>query len=237
MLGELQQEERGHDRQRLERTLELLGRRRFAGWGSTTGNVLADFLLRDMTWGFSEVLRRPQCAAALARPRDVRRRFVADLAPRLTFDYGLRYSLFYNSYTADDRISSFVPALFNPALGADACNGLLIPPDTNLVSAGWRGRWHCWTEPLADEPGLRTTSRHASGIAWDVNGNGKTAVRAGLGQFFLRERLSPGLQIAGNPPFTRTISGIRSLDSTDGTVRRLHQLEPSAPRARGAKST
>ena len=24
------------------------------GWGSNTGNVLADFLLRDMTWGFSE---------------------------------------------------------------------------------------------------------------------------------------------------------------------------------------
>src|SRR5262249_25724865 len=24
------------------------------GWGSTTGNVLADFLLKDMTWGFSE---------------------------------------------------------------------------------------------------------------------------------------------------------------------------------------
>ena len=74
---------------------------------------------------------------------------------------------------------------------------------------GWHGR----AEPLADGPGLQQ-HRAAPRLAWDVHGNGKTAVRAGLGQFFLRERLSPGLQIAGNPPFTRTISGIRTLDST-----------------------
>src|SRR6266542_5018994 len=51
------------------------------------------------------------------------------------------------------------------------------------------------------------------GIAWDIHGNGKTAVRAGLGQFFLRERLSPVLNIATNPPFVSTLSGIRKLDT------------------------
>ena len=34
------------------------------------------------------------------------------------------------------------------------------------------------------------------------------------GKFFLRERLSPGLNIAGNPPFVSTSSGARLLDST-----------------------
>ena len=38
-------------------------------------------------------------------------------------------------------------------------------------------------------------------------------MRAGLGQFFLRERLSPVLNIATNPPFVRVISGIRTLDT------------------------
>ena len=46
--------------------------------------------------------------------------YVADswqVTKRVTFDYGLRYSLFFNPYHADDQITSFVPALFNPALG------------------------------------------------------------------------------------------------------------------------
>lgn len=52
------------------------------------------------------------------------------------------------------------------------------------------------------------------GVAWDVNGDGKTAIRAGLGQFFLRERLTPGLTIALNPPFATTLFGVRRFDTT-----------------------
>ena len=51
------------------------------------------------------------------------------------------------------------------------------------------------------------------GFAWDVHGNGKTAVRGGIGKFFLRERLTPVLSIATNPPFVTTISGERKLDT------------------------
>ncbi|PYQ70434.1 MAG: hypothetical protein DMG04_24720 [Acidobacteria bacterium] len=52
------------------------------------------------------------------------------------------------------------------------------------------------------------------GVAWDLSGDGKTALRAGVGQFFLRERLSPVLSIATNPPFVSTLNGIRKLDTT-----------------------
>ena len=52
------------------------------------------------------------------------------------------------------------------------------------------------------------------GFAWDVHGNGKTAVRGGVGHFFLRERLTPVLSIATNPPFVTTLSGERKLDTT-----------------------
>jgi hypothetical protein len=52
------------------------------------------------------------------------------------------------------------------------------------------------------------------GMAYDLSGNGKTAVRAGIGQFFQRERLSPLLAMATNPPFVTTITGLRKLDTT-----------------------
>ena len=44
------------------------------------------------------------------------------------------------AYTVDNKITSFVPSLFNPALGADPCNGVLQPPGSNWCKqAGAKG--------------------------------------------------------------------------------------------------
>ena len=75
------------------------------------------------------------------------------------------------------------------------------------------------------------------GVAWDVNGDGKTAVRAGIGQFFLRERLSPVLALAANnPPFVQTISGIRKLDSNVRPCAGCFNITSLARLARAGKS-
>ncbi len=57
------------------------------------------------------------------------------------------------------------------------------------------------------------------GIAWDPTGTGRWAIRAGVGQFFNRDRLWP-LQLAGsNAPFNPAFSSVngngRFLDSTN----------------------
>jgi hypothetical protein len=181
-------------------------------WGGTTGNILGDFLLRDMTFGFSE---QSAGRSAQQRWRDVEL-YVADswqVSRQLTVDYGVRYSLFFNPYADDDQITSFVPALFNPSLGNDPCNGLIQPPGSNWCqAAGALGGSEGPNRSLMEQDYNNIAPR--LGLAWDVFGDGRTAVRAGVGRFFLRERLSPLLNIAGNPPFVTTLAGLRTLDST-----------------------
>jgi Carboxypeptidase regulatory-like domain/TonB-dependent Receptor Plug Domain len=179
--------------------------------GVTTGNVLADFLLKDMTLGFTETSAQRQVPQ---RWRDVEA-YVSDSwkpTSRLTVDYGLRYSIFYNPYAADNKIMSFDPATFNPALGGDPCNGLLQPPGTTWCQdAGLRGGTTGPNRSLFPQDFNNIAPR--LGVAWDINGDGKSALRAGLGQFFLRERLSPGLNVGNNPPFITTVTGSRLLDT------------------------
>jgi len=181
------------------------------GWGATSGNVLADFLIKDMTWGFSENSGQRQVPQ---RWRDAEV-YVSDswkASPRITFDYGLRYSLFMNPYANDNKIMSFDPALYSAALGGDPCNGLLEPPGTDWCKqAGLKGGTVAENRSLFPQDKNNFAPR--LGFAWDVNGDGKSAVRAGLGLFYLRERLSPGLNVGGNPPFIKNVNGLRVLDS------------------------
>jgi hypothetical protein len=182
------------------------------GWGATTGNVLADFLLRDMTVGFTEFSASRQ---APLRWQDLEF-YAADswqVTPRVTLDYGVRYSVFYNPTWADNQATSFVPALYDASLVGDPCNGVVYPPDTNpCAAAGARGGTAGPNRSLMHQDDNNIAPR--LGVAWDVSGHGTTAIRAGFGQFFLRERLGPSLELASNPPFTTVLTGLRYLDST-----------------------
>ena len=140
------------------------------------------------------------------------------VTPRLTVDYGFRYSFLRNPYLSDDRYTVFNPAAFDPALGNAACNGLLYSPGlgSNPCPAGTGG-------VAGPNRALMKNNNHMIaprlGIAWDPTGTGKWSVRAGVGQYFNRDRLWP-LQIAGNnPPFNPAFNSPngngRFLDSVD----------------------
>jgi hypothetical protein len=181
------------------------------GWGATSGNVLADFLLKDMTHGFAETDFEPN-ARIKWQDAEV---YVADTwqaLPQLSLDFGVRYSRLFAPYGEDDRIASFDPNTYDPALGADPCNGLLLPPgSTACRDAGFKGGRSGPNRSLVDEDDDDLAPR--VGFAWDVFGDGRAALRGGFGQFYQRERLGMQLEFYGNPPFTAAQNGIRKLDT------------------------
>ena len=189
----------------------------FKGLANQTGYGISDLELLNMSLGWSE-------STNLFKVRNVWHDvefYVADnfrITPRLTVDYGFRWSFLRNPYLSDDRYTVFNPAAFDPTLGNAACNGLLYSPGlgSNPCPAGTGG-------VAGPNRALMKNNNHLIaprlGIAWDPFGNGKWALRLGVGQYFNRDRLWP-LQIAGNnPPFNPAFNSPggngRFLDSTD----------------------
>jgi len=181
------------------------------GWGGTSGNILADFLLEDMTFGFSEIGFQPN---SRVRWEDLEV-YVGDswqVGPNMTLDLGLRYSRYFEPYSEDDNIAGFRPELFDPALGSDPCNGLLVAGSADpCAEAGFLGGT-AGPRSLVDDDTDNLAPR--LGFAWDVFGTGKSALRAGFGQFYQRNRVSVAVEAANNPPFIARQTGIRKLDET-----------------------
>ncbi len=195
----------------------------------TTGNGTFDALWAGRMWQATELQTNPY---SQTRWHDFEFYYGDNwkVTHRFTLDYGFRWSFLRQPYHAKDMIATFEPSAYDPTLGSDPCNGLLLVPGTHFCQdAGFLGGVY------GPNRALKENNNHAIaprlGMAWDVFGDGKTALRAGVGQFYQRERLNHTLTMAGNSPFALQVSNYtRTLDSgptfTGGTGAPTFGIDP-----------
>ena len=180
--------------------------------GTPTGNNLANALLPNNQFSLSE---NSTNIHAKLRWKDIE--FYAGdtwkVMPHVTLTYGARYSLLRNPVQPENKITSFQPQLYDKNKPAsDACNGLWVAPGTDPCGAANKLFGTNFSHGV-DGPNnaLVNNNDHLIapriGVAWDVVGDGKTSLRAGVGQFFQRERISRYTLVA-NAPFAVNASGI-----------------------------
>jgi len=161
----------------------------------------------------------------------------------VTIDFGFRWSIYREPYGGDSggntspayddggnvphqwanwskSAYSAAEAAANPS---DACNGTLIVPGTtpcqNAVKllAGLGVSLPLSNGTPGPNAALVQENNHSIaprvGIAWDVRGDGKTAVRLGAGQFFQREPVGLAERLANTAPFVINATTNRALDT------------------------
>jgi hypothetical protein len=170
---------------------------RATGPSGGVGDAFADLLL-----GRSAAYNETNTVAFNDNRRNSFETYVDDswkVTRRLTLNLGLRYSFFPPAHEPDNRFRVFVPSQYDPGKAVIVDNSGRIPRGTGE-------RYNGLVDPT---PFWRTSKRNFAprfSFAYDLFGNGKTALRGGYGLFYSREILGAFILMSGNPPFSELLT-------------------------------
>jgi hypothetical protein len=185
--------------------------------GHKTGNAIAELLLKDLPIiEYSEFQRQD---TTLGRWHDLEffGNDVWKVRPNVTLTLGLRYSVIPPAYANDNRITNWVPERYD---GVNVNSGFV-----RADQAGAAGL------PRALVNTYRGGLQPRVGLAWDIKGDGKTALRLGGGRYMSRANVISGLlRLANNPPWNTVVDSGWNADAITladcPTCRSLDTINP-----------
>lgn len=198
----------------------------FSFSGVHTGDPVADYLLGlNSTYSQVNVQRR------VPGHYHTTETYIQDdwrVNPRLSLNLGLRWAYMSSDTASDNQVTSFSPALYDPAQAPVVnVNGSLVINSSNIplnsagqpanllngiIFAGKNG------VPRGFYNGVKTNFAPRVGFAYDASGNGTTSIRGGYGVGYSRRVLSQLNAAYGqNPPYVKSANVLNSLLS-NGTV-------------------
>jgi len=192
------------------------------GCGNKTGNCIADLLVRDLPLVNYAEIDHTEIADGRWRDFELYANDTWKIHSRVTLTLGLRYSRFPPAWEKENRISNFIPRLFN---GLDFRTGLITADQGAQVGLG---RALIKTYKAGFQPRV--------GLAWDVFGDGKTALRLGFGRYMSRAQVIEDLlRLSQNPPWTTAVdSGWSGETDTLASNPAFRSLDTIGPGLRNA---